>query len=71
MLACDPSTFTLTDLRVAEAKDAAQAHQIAAEAVPNITDYTRDVVSFLPSAAGTARRPSRRLVVAEMPHLGD
>ena len=33
-------------LRVAEAKDPARAHQIAAEAVPNINDYTRDVAVF-------------------------
>jgi hypothetical protein len=33
-------------LRAAEAKDSARAHQIAAKAVPNITDYTRDVVTF-------------------------
>ncbi|MFL6350472.1 MAG: DUF4091 domain-containing protein [Bryobacteraceae bacterium] len=33
-------------LRVAEAKDAARARHIAAEAVPNITDYTRDVPTF-------------------------
>ncbi|MGI9071656.1 MAG: hypothetical protein ACR2JB_10160 [Bryobacteraceae bacterium] len=36
----------LTDLLVAEVKDAAQAHQIAAEAVPKITDYTCDVATF-------------------------
>jgi hypothetical protein len=33
-------------LRVAEAKDSARAHQIAAETVPAITDYTRDVATF-------------------------
>ena len=33
-------------LRAVEAKHPARAHQIAAEAVPNITDYTRDVQTF-------------------------
>jgi hypothetical protein len=33
-------------LRAAEAKDPARAHQIAAKAMPNIIDYTRDVATF-------------------------
>ncbi|MGI8958802.1 MAG: DUF4091 domain-containing protein [Bryobacteraceae bacterium] len=33
-------------LRAAEAKDPARAHHIAAEAVPNFVDYTRDVAAF-------------------------
>jgi len=33
-------------LRAAEAKDPARAQHIATEAVPNITDYVRDVATF-------------------------